>query len=403
MKRKRSKTSLLLKILGYYEIEISLSKIEDLLNICLRYSLKYYSYTIDENEKRVRFLIPAASHGKFIAACKVWQIRIFRENRFGLLEELSKFRGRWGLALGASLAFALFILAQSVVWRIDIIGNDRLGSDEVRHILSENGISVGDFISKINTDSVEQKVMINSKDIAWISINIEGTVASVEIREVADTDIKTPETNPANLVAMYDAEIVGMEVYSGFLNVNEGDFVRAGELLVSGIYQTEKAPIRYTRASGRILGRVNRSFVIEIPLEYTQKLQNGDKYIKKTLNFFGKSIIFFTNYRNLPPSYDIINYIYIFNPLNLGELPISISTEEYYPYEMLEAEMSQDEAIEKAYEELRRRIDAELPDAQILKKSLVGEFVDGKYILRCDLVAICNIAKQIEFQVVNES
>ena len=289
MRKKRGKISALLWILGYYEIEISQSRIEEFLNICLRYGFRYFDLIIDENAKRVRILIPSASYKRVLSACKVWQIQVWRANRFGLPERLSKYRGRWGLALGATTALFLFILAQSIIWRVDIVGNERIDDDEVRLILAQNGMSVGDFISKISTDSIEQRVMINNEDIAWISINIEGTVASVEIREVADTDIKKPETKPANLVSRYDAEIVGMEVYSGFLNVKEGDFVRAGELLVSGIYKSEKSPIRYGRASGRILGKVSHKLVIEIPLKQVQKVPTGEKIEKKTLNFLIKT------------------------------------------------------------------------------------------------------------------
>ena len=399
MTKKGYKPTILLWFLGYYEIVISQSRIEDFLNICMRYSLKYYHIEINENEKRVGILVDAITYKKIVSACKVWQIRIFSANRFGLCEELTKFKGRWGIAIGAALALFLFVLSQSVIWCIDIVGNERLTNEEVMEILYENGFRVGDFINKINTDSVEQRVMINSDDIAWIGININGTVASVEIREVADTDIKKQETKPANLVSRYDAEIVGMEVFSGFLNVKEGDFVRAGELLVSGIYKTEKAPIRYTRASGRIFGKVNHKICVEIPLTALKKIPTGEKFSKKTLIFFGKSINFFTNYRNLHTSYDIINYLYTFNPFSLGELPISVSTEEYYPYELIEVEISEQEAIDKAYEVLRQKIDEELPDAQVLKTSIQGEFLDGKYVLHCSITAICDIAKLVEFEV----
>ena len=120
-------------------------------------------------------------------------------------------------------------------------------------------------------------------------------------------------------------------------------------------------------------------------------------------DFFGKSIKLFVNYRNLPISYDIINYVYTLNPFSLGELPISLSVEEFLPYEMQEIEISEEEAIEQSYDALRAKIDSEMPDAQILKKSLYGEIVDGKYVLKCTLTAICNIAKQIEFEVVGET
>ena len=160
-------------------------------------------------------------------------------------------------------------------------------------------------------------------------------------------------------------------------------------------------PLRYTRACGSILGRVTQTFEIEIPLVQTKKAPTGEKITKKTLNFFGKKINFFINYRNLPTSYDIINYIYILNPFSLGELPISLSVNEYYGYEMVEMEISEEEDIEQAYEELRKRMDEELPEAQILKKTLHGEIVDGKYVLKCTVTAVCNIAKQVEFEVLD--
>ena len=175
--------------------------------------------------------------------------------------------------------------------------------------------------------------------------------------------------------------------------------MRSGDLLVSGIYESEKAPLRYTCAFGSVYGRVTQTFEIEIPLIQTKKVPTGEKITKKTLIFFGKPIKFFTNYRNLPTTYDIINYVYAFNPFSLGELPISLSVDEYYPYEMLEVEISEEEAIDEAYEKMRQKIDATMPESQVLKKTLRGEIVDGKYVLKCTVTAICNIAKQIEFEV----
>ena len=398
---KKYKMSLLSKILGYYTISVPYVLCEQFLNLCMRYGFSYYNIKIENEKKKVFFDVPSYQFKRIMTASRVWQIRVKNEGFYGLPSKIFSLKGRWGLLVGACISIAIFILAQSVIWRIDIVGNKRLSKQEILNSLSENGISVGDIIKDINAHSVEQSVMINNDDIAWISINIIGTVAKVEVQEVIDTEIKDKELKPANLVSRFDAQIVALEVYSGFTCVKEGDFVRAGELLSSGIYESEKAPVRYSRATGIVLGRVNVAFDIEIPLVQTKKVQTGEKITKKTLIFFGKPINFFINYRNLPISYDIINYVYALNPFSLGELPISISVDDYYPYEMCEIEISEQEAIEQAYEALRMKIDNELPDAQVLKKSLQGEFVDGKYVLKCTITAICNIAKQVEFEILN--
>lgn len=398
-KYKGKKISKLNWFLGYHELSIPRSSCEDFLNLCLRYGFEYFGLKINEEEKRATFFVRSLEYKDILTACRLWQIRVKSEGFYGFPSKMLKYRGRWGIAVGAVLSLALFLLSQSVVWRIDVIGNERLSDERIIESLSQNGLSVGDWISQINANSVEQRVMINDEEVAWMSINFTGTVARVEVREIIDTEIVKPSTRPANIVSLYDAQIVSLEVYSGFVCVKEGDFVREGELIVSGLYKTEKAPIRYLRASARVLARVTRTFEVEIPLIQQQKVPTGEKIDQKTLNFFGNSIKLFTNYRNLPSTCDIINYIYTFNPLSLGELPISVETVTYLPYTLQEVEISESEAIEQAYALLRQRIDEELPEAQILNKTLYGEFRDGKYVLRCKLTAVCNVARQIEFEV----
>ena len=391
----------LLWAFGYYILEIPRASLETALDLFMRYGFDYYDIRVDEEGMRASLTVSGIQKRRILAACRVWQIRVKRVTLCGLPDIISNYRGRWGLAVGGILALVLFLVSQSVVWRIDVVGNERLSTEYVKQTLSTYGLTLGASKSRLNTDFMEQRIMIDDDDIAWISVKISGTVARVELREVIDTDITKKETLPANLVSRFDAQIVGMEVYSGFLSVKEGDFVRAGELLVSGVYKSEKAPLRFLRASGRILGRVTRQFSVEIPLKQTKKVPTGEQIEKKTLNFFGKTIKLFINYRNLPMTCDIINYVYIFNPFSLGELPISISVDTYYPYETLEVEISESEAMELAYEELRNMIDEELPDAQILKKTVHGELTENGYILNCTLTAICDIAKQVEFDVID--
>ena len=392
--------SILSWLLGYFALEMPRCFCEIFMNICMRYGFSYYDVIFDSERDRVRFVLPDYQRNKILAACRVWRIGVRVYERRGLLMSLSKYRNRWGIVVGMVLSIVLFLASQSVIWRIDVTGNATLTRENVINCLKENGMSVGDFISEVDTNMVEQSVMINNDGISYISINIIGTIANVEIRETIDTEIEDKEKKPANLVSRFDAQIISVEAYTGFVCVKAEDFVRAGELLVSGIYQSEKAPIRYTRASGRILGRVNASFEVKIPLKQVKKVPTGEKIEKKSLIFFGNSIKLFINYRNLPPSCDIMNYEYALNPFLLGELPISVLVEEFYPYEICEVEISDSEAIEQAYEELRSMIDAEMPDAEILKKTLYGEFREGVYVLCCDLTAICDIVQQVEFDVI---
>ena len=388
-------------LLGYCTLSMPREFCEVFLNLCHRYGFSYYDIKIDDEKKKVFVNVPLHERKNILTACRVRKIKVKIEGNYGTSVWLGSLKNRWGIAIGLLLSVSLFVLAQNVIWRVDVIGNERLDTQRVISSLAENGLSVGAWIPSINADSVEQRVMIRDDGISWMSVNIIGTVARVEIRETIDTEYSEKNTRPANLVSNFDAQIVGTEIYTGFRCVKDGDFVRRGEILASGIYESTKAPIRYTRASGVVWGKVSHTVMVEIPLVQARKVPTGEKITKKTLYFFGKSIKLFLNYRNLPISCDIINYVYIFNPFSLGELPISISVDEYYPYEMRDIEISEDEAIELAYGLLATKIAEELPDATVLKKSIQGEIVDGKYVLTCHLTAICNIARQVEFEVID--
>lgn len=389
-------------LFGYFEAEIPRIFCEPFLNLCMRYGITYYSLDLDEERKIFRVRVPVSERRRLLAACRAWQIRIKICNTRGLPHRIAALRGRWGLAVGMFLAVSLIILSGSVIWRIDIVGNETLPTDRVLEVLSENGIAVGARISEISAESAEQKIMISTPEISWISVSLHGTVARVEVREQL-TDGRSEASNaPANLVSDFDAQIVELEIYSGFVGVKEGDFVRRGDLLVSGIYRTENAPSRYTRASGRVIGKVRCTFEVHIPLNQTEKVPTGEKISQKTLIFFGKTIKLFTNCGKIPPTCDIISCKYTLDPFSLGELPVCLLTREYYPYEERSRTVTESEAIEQAYAELYLQIEKTLPEARILKKELAGELRDGEYVLECTVTALCNIARQADIEILGE-
>ena len=392
------RANVFLKIFGYYRLCVPSDALTELLNLCMRYGFVYYALTFCDGGD-AELICSRSTAKRMLAACKSYKIPIYIKGEGGAPKVLRKYRARSGIFVGILLSIVLFSLSQSVLWRIDVKGNERLSKEEVIAALEAGGLRVGGWLSEIKTDSIENRVMLNSDDISWIAINMTGTVASVEIREVIDTELKEKNASPANLIALRDAQIVALEVYSGFLCAKVGDFVREGELLVSGLYDTKQGAYRYTRASGRILAKTTHTILIEIPLEKEIKVYLEDTKEKKTLNFFGKSIKLFANSGNVGESCDIINYEYKLDPLGLGELPVSLSVEKEFPYTVELVEIDEETAIELAYLELRAAMDREIPGAQLLKKTVYGELVQDRYILKCTVVCIEDIAKLSEFEI----
>jgi hypothetical protein len=78
---------------------------------------------------------------------------------------------------------------------IRVDGNRELSDAEVIAELNASGLSLGKVRSKLDTDSIQNRVMISSDKISWISVNIIGTVAQVEIRE-SEVVEEIPEPEP---------------------------------------------------------------------------------------------------------------------------------------------------------------------------------------------------------------
>ena len=386
-------------LIGYRCLRIPRSCAETFMNLCMRYGFVYSNFKISKDGESAELICSIYTSRRVEVACGYCGIPIERVYTRGLPHILYLRRKRVGILIGAVLSVALLIASQSVLWSVEVVGNERLEEREVIELLGSCGLRVGGKLSDLDIDSVENRAILNSDDISWLSINMSGTVARVEIRERIDTEVGDKRKDPANVVARLDGQIVGIEVYSGFLCVSDGDYVRAGQLLVSGLYDSAHSAYRYTRASARIFAKTLHTFTVEIPLEREVKVYIGGEKEKKTLNFFGKSIKLFGNSGNVGESCDIINYEYSFDPFGLGALPISVSVQRVCPYIYERQTLDPAEAEELAYYELWARIEAELPDAQLLKKSISVSLTESSYILNCTVVCIEDIAKILEFEI----
>jgi similar to stage IV sporulation protein len=208
-----------------------------------------------------------------------------------------------------------------------------------------------------------------------------------------------PSHKPANLVAAVDGQIESVELLRGNCMVSVGQAVRAGELLVSGIYDSNTVGYRYTRAAGRILARTERTVTVNIPLHYDQK-ESGDPKIDQTdLNFFGFSIKIFKSTGNLPIGYDIIYKNIELDLPFVSSLPIGWRVTYAVPYEIRAEERTPTEALELAYAALERELAAVSGDVMLLSKEICTEIGEDGVVLTCTLRCIEDIARQIEFEI----
>ncbi len=369
-----------------------------IMNICRSYGIIYRD-TVFEGDN-IFFKCSLAASGRLKKRCAEAGIPLFEERAYGIPSLLARYRRRYGVLAGLFLFAAIIFLSGRVIWDIRVDGNVRLSEDEVIAQLGECGLSVGDIRRGVDTATVENRVMIASGDISWMSINIIGTVAQVEIRESEVIPEQGEEYAASNIVAARDGYIELFEDVRGNVILNIGDYVREGELIVSGLYDSKTAGIRYTNARGRVLARVERDIRAEIPLSYEKKVYTGRVFTEKYLIFFEKEIKFCGNSGNSYESCDTINTVEYLDIFSAGELPVGIRTVKHLEYTYERAERTPEEAEALAEYKLSSELGALMRDRELIRKSVSGGLTDTAFVLECRLECIEDIAriKKIEIE-----
>ncbi len=384
--------------LGKVKIKADFENITALLNLCMYYKIPYSDFMTAEDGVSLSFTAPNYK--------KVKKEAFEREIKFEIAEKkglpfiFERYKYRHGIVLGIILAIALVIVSQRFVWSVDVKGNESLTSAEILSLLKDEGFGIGSYIPTANTDRIENKMLIDTELISWMSINIIGTHAEVQIREYERQNNKLNESVlAANIVASKSGIIEDVRVYQGNVVVSAGTYVEKGDLLVSGLYDSERVGFRYTRASGEIMARTTSEFLIKIPYEYVTYEYTGEQYYDKYLNFFDYSINISKNSGKEGVFYDKIDMVEKCCLFDCIDTPFSLHTVKYSEYVEKTAYRTEAEAEELAYFELSKKLSEMADDSIILRKTIIPRAEEDGYSVFCTVVAIENIAETSEFEV----
>lgn len=328
---------------------------ETAVNLFLSSGISYYKEERLDNGYAISLTRKDSKDLTDLCAQKNISFEILYEK--GLFPFFRHLLSRPGLVLGVLLA--LFILYQSsqYVWQIRVYGTEELSYSQVVDILKEHGFHIGSRFKSIDMHMLCNTVPIHNDRIAWISVNMMGSVAEVHIVENRPApDEKDPEKEEGlvNLVATAEGQIVGFELSSGRVVAGIGKTVARGELLVAGF--SEKETGLHPRVSaGKVFARTTLFEEVFVPYNYTEKQPEEPEMLSKTLMFLEKSVNIFKNSRFSAEEYDIM--INEYSPTVMGiSLPLRISEVYAKTYRTVEMTRSKEQAEKLARELLYQRI-----------------------------------------------
>lgn len=316
----------------------------------------------------------------------------------GLPRLLSKYGRRYGILIGVIIFAVTVSAAQNYVWYIDVKGCTTVNEEDVLENLEELGFTYGTNFRKIDFDYLRNSYLAKNDDLCWISINMQGTYAHVEVRELKDPP-RYDNSGCANVIAAEKGRIILVESFEGAPAVFPGDIVSKGDLLISGIMTSGEDQLRWERANGRVLAEVERIFKAEIPKKIEKKVYSGQELRETSLIFFKKCVKLSGNCRISDTEYDTIIEKVRISLFDTVKLPVFVETKTYKPYAVSLCQLTEEQLKELEKATVSKRISEILLDAQLLETETHRYETEDSYVVFGKVVCIADIGEMREVNV----
>ena len=215
---------------------------------------------------------------------------------------------------------------------------------------------------------IKERILDENEDaLEWIEIQEKGCTYNIDVTPRVKKTINNNNNYPSNIVASKDGKILFITSNSGTKVKDKNDYVKKGEVLISGnVIKNDKIAYQ-VKSSGKVYAEVWYTVNITVPFQYTEYIDTGKIINHYYLDIFGKKLTLIGKYESL----NTINTKKLI--LNKPYLPFKLYKEEKRKYEYKEFNIDENKALEEA---IKRS------DAKIKKMLNNDEFIISKNILK---------------------
>lgn len=252
-----------------------------------------------------------------------------------------KFKNRKMLGIGILVFLVLVIYLFSILWDIQIIGNERINVEDIIKVLGKENIKSGIIKYKIDRDYIKEILLNEFDDFSYVSVEIKGTKLILEVKEQELPPEQIDSSIPCNIIANRKGIIVKPIVRNGKSLIRKGDVVETGDLLVSGIIEKEgEDEYVLVHSEGEILAQTRYSIKIEEPIMKIIKKETGRTKEFKEIKVGKKGFQFFKEEIPFEHYEEEVQEVQLFK--NKINLPVKIFIHRYKEVEQLEIKQNID-------------------------------------------------------------
>lgn len=376
-------------IRGYVIIIVTGSNIERFINICSKRNILLWD--IRRKDSKSAFMKASIKGFKLMrpparkSGCRV---RILK--KCGLPFSLNRFKRRKGFKIGVLIFFSLMVLSMSIIWDIEISGGNKEVIPQIMNVLNVNNIGRGSIKTKLDPKIIASNIALEVKEIAWVGVEIKGVKLYITFKDSISTPVLINNDESLNIIAKRDGIITKLEVHAGNALVKEGDTVKAGQVLVSGVIESQNPELgsREVHALGRVIARTWYESILPVSTVYTQRYKSGKTHKTTYLRFLDSRVKLPT--KPLPfTMYDtVIEDRIITGPFGL-KLPIGLTDETSSEIIEKQVGLTPEEAVAVAIEKAREDLQKRIPEDNRILDEVVKQVEGENYAAYIQVIIEC--------------
>lgn len=282
------------------------------------------------------------------------------------------------VSLFISIIF-LFVLSK-MIFSIDIIYNDKEMVSLVQNELNKHEIKRFRFKKNYKELSkIKKEILDNNKDkLEWIEIIESGTKYIVKLVE-RNKEIVEKSFAYQSVVASKNAIITSIKAYNGEKVKEVNDYVKKGEIIISGTLEEPSGEIIYKKAKGIVLGEVWYKLEVDYPFYYKEEKLTGKKKEGYVINILNKRIplLGYSSYHTYEKDTNILfeDNIFPFSFIKEKQYETIVKEEIYTPEEVV------NHAIEYAKDKLLKNNNkiSEVKKVLVLDKKINSSNISLKF------------------------
>ena len=276
-------------MINYYEIEISGKNIYRFFEKIIKNKINIFD--IKHKLNIIIFKVSYNDYLKIIKLNTIYNIIIINIRGINKVKKLFSFYYIFFCLLFLNIVF-IFIYSKMIFF-IEI----KTENKELKEIIESNydkyELSLYKFSNSYsNLKKISERIkQDNNKLIEWIEIKHIGVKYEINIIEKIDLDSKNINNTKKNdVVAEKNGLILDIYASSGEIIKNKGDYVKKGEVIISGMIKKNDEVKNIVSAQAKVYAEVWYKVIIEHPFIFEEQV-NEKGYKNISINIFNKDIV----------------------------------------------------------------------------------------------------------------